>query len=97
MNAIASAEDLEKYNASRLPAQDIAERIGASLQWDERQSEATFSRKGTTLVVRSWGNEAILNGQSLHDPIGAYIGDYMKLYVPVRLIERAFGQEVALW
>jgi len=97
LNAVTSAEDMETYHATRMPAQDIAERIGASLLWNEESSEAVFSRGDTVLVVRSWGHEALLNGEPFEDPLGAYIGDSAKLMVPVRLIERAFGQDIALW
>ncbi|SFE75495.1 Copper amine oxidase N-terminal domain-containing protein [Paenibacillus algorifonticola] len=97
LNAVASAADVEAYNATRIPAQEIAERIGASLEWNEQKSEAIFTRDDTTLVVRSWGNEAFLNGEPIADPIGAYIGDSMQLMVPVWLVERAFEQKIALW
>ncbi|HZG87964.1 stalk domain-containing protein [Paenibacillus sp.] len=97
LHAIASPGDVESYNATRLPAQDIAKRIGASLQWNEETNEADFIRDGTTLTVRSWGNEAMLNGTPIHDPVGAYIGDAMELMVPLRLIERTFKEKIALW
>ncbi|MGG4142280.1 stalk domain-containing protein [Paenibacillus algorifonticola] len=97
LNTVTSAADVEAYNATRMPAQEMAKRIGASLEWDEQKSEAIFSRDGTTLVVRSWGNEAFLNGEPIADPIGAYIGDFMQLMVPVRLVERVFEQKIALW
>ncbi|WP_338554106.1 stalk domain-containing protein [Paenibacillus sp. KS-LC4] len=97
LNAVTSAADMEAYNATRIPAQEMAERIGASLEWDEQRSEAIFTREDTTLVVRSWGNEAFLNGEPIADPIGAYIGDFMQLMVPVWLVEHAFDQKIALW
>ncbi|MDF2838243.1 MAG: Copper amine oxidase N-terminal domain, partial [Paenibacillus sp.] len=97
LEAVTSESDMEDYNRTRLPAQDIAERIEATLQWDEGKHEAVFSRDETTLAVRSWGNEATLNGQPIADPVGAHIGDSMALMVPVRLIEQAFGQKLELW
>lgn len=97
LNAVTSAADVEAYNATRIPAQEMAERIGASLEWNEQKSEAIFTRDDTTLVVRSWGNEAFLNGEPIADPIGAYIGDFMQLMVPVWLVEHAFDQKIALW
>lgn len=97
LNAVVSTEDIETYNATRLPAREMAERIGASLKWDEKKSEAVFSHGDTTLVVRSWGHEALLNGIPVEDSLGAYIGDSSELMVPVRLIERAFSRKIGLW
>lgn len=97
LEAVCSWKDMEGYNRTRLPARDIADRIGASLQWDEEKHEAVFRRGETTLVVRSWGDEAILNGQPIADLVGAHIGDSMALMVPVALIEQAFGQKLELW
>lgn len=92
-----SAGIMESYNATRLPARYVAEKLGAALTWDAEKNEATFVRGDATLVVRSWGDEAILNGSPIADPIGSHIGDHMELMVPVRLMERAFGEAIPLW
>ena len=97
LKTIASSKDLEVYNATRRPAKEIAKLIGAALEWNESQNEALFTRGDTTLIVRSWGNEAILNGEAIQDSLGAYLGDSMELMVPVWLIERAFGVKMELF
>lgn len=99
LGALASAEELEAYHATRLPARVIADWIGASLGWDATSNEATFTLDGTTLVVRSWEKEALLDGAPIEDPVGAFLGGEtsQELMVSVRLVERAFGRKLELW
>jgi len=94
--SIASANDLELYNLSSMPARRLAERIGATLHWNEATHEAVFTRGDTTLVVREWEEEALLNGEAIDNPTPADIGDTLELMVSVRLIERAFGEKIEL-
>jgi len=97
VRTVASAAEMEAYNATRLPARQLAERIDASLEWNKETNEALFTRDGKTLVVRSWGDEAVLNGTPFKIEVDVYIGESSELLVPVRIVERAFGRKIVLW
>lgn len=88
--------DLKAYNESRFPARELAALIGADVLWDESSSQVVFTKGDSVLQFNHWGEEVLINGVPIPDPLPSFSGDQGQILVPVAVVEEAFQIEVPL-
>ncbi|WP_206669691.1 stalk domain-containing protein [Paenibacillus luteus] len=93
---IHTAADLKAYNESRFPARELAAMIGANVLWDESSSQVVFTKGDRVLEFNHWGEEVLMNGTPIQNPLPLFPGDHGQVLVPVAVIEEAFQIEVSL-
>jgi hypothetical protein len=93
---IRTVGDLKDYNQSRFPARELASLIEAEISWDLSNSRVVFTKGDTVLEMNNWGEEVLLNGTPLANPLPFFIGEQGNLLIPVAVLEEAFQVDIPL-
>lgn len=85
---------LTVYNRTLLPIRFVAEKLGATVEWDSTTSTATINSSGRIIKVTEGSSEMIADGRKIQLDVSA--GTYNnRLYIPLRaLVEAGLGKKI---
>ena len=86
---------LLRNSRTMLPARFLAEKLGASVDWDESQSKVTITKNDIVIEIFIGSDTAYINGEEKQLDSPAFI-ENERTYTPLRFISEALGADV-LW
>lgn len=76
-----------------LPARFVAEKLGATVEWDAEKQEVTVKKDNITIVITIGSVDAKVNGEDVKLDSEAFI-ENDRTYTPIRFIAEALGANV---
>lgn len=76
-----------------LPARFVAEKLGATVEWDAEKQEVTVKKDDITIVITIGSVDAKINGEDVKLDSEAFI-ENDRTYTPIRFIAEALGAKV---
>lgn len=86
-------EPILKKGSSYLWIRDLAGALGASVEWDDKQKAAIYTKQGRTVTLFTTKNAYALNGVEVATGSPAIL-DKGSTFIPVRLLSEVLGAQV---
>lgn len=96
VNGIAETLDtapIIRDSRTMLPVRFVAEKLGATVEWDGATSTATITKGETVIKITIGADNALVNGESTALDVPAFI-ENSRTYMPVRFVAEKLGATV---
>lgn len=80
-------------NRTMLPARFVAEKLGATVEWNEEKQEVTVKSGDVTIVITIGAEKALVNDKEVELDSPAFI-ENDRTYTPIRFISESLGATV---